>query len=267
MFYSNSHSASIAFGWFRLTLHKVDVSYVGVTQSESGENHFYPCTFVMRWGPILKVLFDLSQLSSFSSQGVPLRCHPLVMASLSGLLISVWGIALWGAVGALNAASFAAASAFSFPRTLTCPWTQHRSMIISSSLALRISSLVSITIGEKEESDLRARRALLESEKTVNRLPSMVQKQLQEQAEDFTLSQHKEEWKLIRLLLKRSNHHPQSSNKTKPMLFSSKKQMSSINGILHFMNRWMTSFTVQQIPLCQNHTKNKDDYIYWLGYW
>ena len=91
------------------------------------------------------------------------------MASLSGLLISVWGIALRGAVGALNAAF-----AFSFPQTLTCPGTQHRSMIILSSSALRISFLVSTTIGEKEESDLSARRALLESEKIVNRLPSVV---------------------------------------------------------------------------------------------
>ena len=87
---------------------------------------------------------------------------------LSGLLISVWGIALWGAVRALNAAS-----AFSFTRTLTCPGTQHRSMIILSSSALRISSLVSTKIGEKE-SDLSAKRALLESEKIVNQLPSMV---------------------------------------------------------------------------------------------
>ena len=47
-------------------------------------------------------------------------------------------------------------------------------MIILSSSALRISSLVSTTIGEKEESDLSAKRALLESEKIVNRLPSMV---------------------------------------------------------------------------------------------
>ena len=57
MFHCNSHSASIAFGWFRLTLHEVDVSYVGVTQSESGENRFYPSTFVMRWSPILKSPF------------------------------------------------------------------------------------------------------------------------------------------------------------------------------------------------------------------
>ena len=35
------------------------------------------------------------------------------MAPLSGPLISVWGIVLWGAVGALSPASFAAASAFS----------------------------------------------------------------------------------------------------------------------------------------------------------
>ena len=49
MFHCNSHSASISFGGgFRLTLHKVDVSYVGVTQSESGENRFYPSTFVMK---------------------------------------------------------------------------------------------------------------------------------------------------------------------------------------------------------------------------
>ena len=60
------------------------------------------------------------------------------------------------------------ASAFSFPRTLTCPGTQHRSMIILSSSALRISSLVSAKIGDKEESDLSAKRALLESEKIVN---------------------------------------------------------------------------------------------------
>ena len=96
------------------------------------------------------------------------------MASVTGLLISVWGIALRGAVGALNAASFAAASAFSFPWTLTCPGTQHRSVIILSSSALRIGSLVSAKIGDKEESDLSAKRALLESEKIVNRLPSMV---------------------------------------------------------------------------------------------
>ena len=50
---------------------------------------------------------------------------------------------------------------------------QHRSMILSSS-ALRISSLVSAKIGDKEESDLSAKRALLELEKIVNRLPSMV---------------------------------------------------------------------------------------------
>ena len=36
------------------------MGYVGVTQSESGENCFYPSTFVMRGGPILNVLFDLS---------------------------------------------------------------------------------------------------------------------------------------------------------------------------------------------------------------
>ena len=83
------------------------------------------------------------------------------MASLSGLLILVWGIALGGAVGALNAAS-----AFSFPRTLTCPGTHHRSMILSSS-ALQISFLVSAKIGD-EESDLSAKRALLESKKIVN---------------------------------------------------------------------------------------------------
>ena len=47
-------------------------------------------------------------------------------------------------------------------------------MIILSSSALQISSLVSAKIGEKEESDLSAKRALLESEKLVNRLPSMV---------------------------------------------------------------------------------------------
>ena len=46
-------------------------------------------------------------------------------------------------------------------------------MIILSS-ALRISSLVYAKIGDKEESDLSAKRALLESEKIVNRLPSMV---------------------------------------------------------------------------------------------
>ena len=86
------------------------------------------------------------------------------MASLISLLMWVWGIALRGAVGALNAAS-----AFSFPRTLTCPGTQHRSVIILSSSA----SLVSTKIGEKE-SDLSAKRALLESEKMVSPLPSMV---------------------------------------------------------------------------------------------
>ena len=53
------------------------MSYVGVTQSESGENHFYPSTFVMRRGPILNVLFDLSQLSSLPSQGVPLPMSPV----------------------------------------------------------------------------------------------------------------------------------------------------------------------------------------------
>ena len=77
MFHCNNHAASIAFGWFRLTLHEVDMGYVGVTQSESGENRFYPSTFVMRWGPILNVLFDLSQLSSLSSQGVPLPMPPV----------------------------------------------------------------------------------------------------------------------------------------------------------------------------------------------
>ena len=115
----------------------------------------------MRWGPILNVL--LSSLSFLPSRAKEFhfRCHPLVMASLSGLLISVWGIALWGAVRALNAASFAAASAFSFPRTLTCPGTKHRSMIILTSSALRISSLVSAKIGDKEESNRSAKRALL----------------------------------------------------------------------------------------------------------
>ena len=48
MFHCNSHFASIAFGWFRLTLPKVDESYVGVDQSESGEKSFYPSTFVRR---------------------------------------------------------------------------------------------------------------------------------------------------------------------------------------------------------------------------
>ena len=38
---------------------------------------------------------------------------------------------------------------------------QHRSMIILYSSALRISSLVSAKIGDKEESDLRVKRALL----------------------------------------------------------------------------------------------------------
>ena len=47
-------------------------------------------------------------------------------------------------------------------------------MIILSPSVLRISSLVSAKIGDKEESDLSAKRALLESEKIVNRLPSMV---------------------------------------------------------------------------------------------
>ena len=123
---------------------------------------------LLRWRPILNVLFwSLGFLPSRAKE-FHFQCHPLVMASLSGLIISVWGIALWGAVGALNAAS-----AFSFPQTLTCPGTQHRSMIISS-LALQISSLVSTKIGEKEESDLSTKRALLESEKIVNRLPSMV---------------------------------------------------------------------------------------------
>ena len=72
MFHCNSHSTSIAFRWFRLTLHEVDV-----TQSESGENRFYQSTFVMRWSTILNVLFDLSQLSSLSSQGVPLPMPPI----------------------------------------------------------------------------------------------------------------------------------------------------------------------------------------------
>ena len=47
-------------------------------------------------------------------------------------------------------------------------------MIILSPSVLRISSLVSAKIGDKEESDLSAKRALLESEKIVNRLLSMV---------------------------------------------------------------------------------------------
>ena len=42
-------------------------------------------------------------------------------------------------------------------------------MIILSSSALQVSSLVSAKIEEKEESDLSAKRALLESEKIVNR--------------------------------------------------------------------------------------------------
>ena len=104
--------------------------------------------------------FLISQLSSLSSQGVPLLMPPVgdglpkwfPHIGMGGLLYEV----------------------LSFPWTLTCPGTQHRSMIISSSSALRISSLVSTTIGEKEEYDLSARRALLESEKIVNRLPSMV---------------------------------------------------------------------------------------------
>ena len=53
------------------------MSYVGATQSQSGENRFYPSTFVMRRGPILNVLFDLSQLSSLPSQGVPLLMPPV----------------------------------------------------------------------------------------------------------------------------------------------------------------------------------------------
>ena len=51
---------------------------------------------------------------------------------------------------------------------------QAQIMIILSSSPLRISSLVSTKIGEKEESDLGVKRTLLESEKIVNRLPSMV---------------------------------------------------------------------------------------------
>ena len=47
-------------------------------------------------------------------------------------------------------------------------------MIILSSSALRISSLVSAKIIDKEESHPSAKRALLESEKIVNQLPSMV---------------------------------------------------------------------------------------------
>ena len=61
------------------------MGYVGVTQPESGENRFYPSTFVMRLGPILNVLFDLSQLSSLSSQGVPLPMPPVV--SFGGLAV------------------------------------------------------------------------------------------------------------------------------------------------------------------------------------
>ena len=131
---------------------------------------------LLLWDEVQSLTSFLISLSFLPSRAKEFhfRCHPLVMASLSGLLISVWGIALWGAVRALDVASFAAASGFSFPRTLTCPGTQHRSMIILSSLALRISSLILTKIGEKEESDLSAKRALLESEKIVNRLPSMV---------------------------------------------------------------------------------------------
>ena len=100
---------------------------------------------------LMSFLISLSFLPSLAKE-FHFRCHPLVIASISGLLISVWGgIAFWGAVGALNAA----ASVFSFPQTLTYPGTQHRSMIILSSSSLRISSLVSTKIGEKEESDLR----------------------------------------------------------------------------------------------------------------
>ena len=56
MFHCNSHSASIAFGWFRLTLHTVDVSYVGVTQSESGENYFYPLQMILDYTPRVNVV-------------------------------------------------------------------------------------------------------------------------------------------------------------------------------------------------------------------
>ena len=113
----------------------------------------------MRWGPILNILFDLSQLSSSRAKEFHFRCHPLVMASLSGLLISVWRIALWDAVACRGPSMLYPLllhQLFCFPRTLTCPGPQHRSMIILSSSSLRLSSLVSTKIGEKEESDLSA---------------------------------------------------------------------------------------------------------------
>ena len=132
------------------------MSYVGVTQSESGENGFYPSTFVIRWGPILNILFDLSQLSSLPSQGVPLPMPPI------GDGLPKWSPHISrGDCFMRCCRGPPCCIAFSFPRTLTCPGTQQRSMIISSSSALRISSLVSTTIGEKEESDLSARKALL----------------------------------------------------------------------------------------------------------
>ena len=124
MFHCNSHYASIAFGWFRLTLHEVDVSHTS-------------CILLL-WDEVQSLMSFLISLSFLPSRAKEFhfQCHPLVMVSLCGLLILVWGIALWSAVGALNAAS-----AFSFPQTLTCPGTQHRSMIIQYYL-LRLFELV-----------------------------------------------------------------------------------------------------------------------------
>ena len=119
----------------------------------------------MRWGPILNVLFDLSQLSSLSSQEVPLPMPPV------GDGLPKWsphigkGDCFMRCCRGPQCCILCCCICFFVPPDIN---------MSRASSALRISSLVSAKIGEKEDSDLTARRTLLESEKIVNRLPSMV---------------------------------------------------------------------------------------------
>ena len=90
MFHCNSHSASIAFRWFRLTLHKVDVRYVGVTQSESGRNH---CHNAEGWGNLANIRVNICGVRTETYVLLPLQAMYSMPDSTQ--LLAVSGTILW----------------------------------------------------------------------------------------------------------------------------------------------------------------------------
>ena len=96
MFHCNSHSPSIAFGWFCLTLHKAEESCLVWPNLSLART--VSIRLLLFWDEVQSLTSFLISLSFLPSRAKEFhsRCHPLVMASLSSLLISVWGPLLWG---------------------------------------------------------------------------------------------------------------------------------------------------------------------------